>query len=207
MITRRRLIVSNPIIGTDRRNSASVPWSTRRPRTQDADPVADRLHLAQDVRGEEHGLPALLCLAHRLAEGHLHQRAKAAGRLVEDQQLGAACEGRDQLHLLPVPVREHAHLLARVELKALDQLLAVASVSAAAHASEELERLRTRQCRPQVGLRGDVGHAAMGLDRLRPGVDAEELRPPGARAQQPDRRRLAGTVRPQVAVHLAAFDR
>jgi hypothetical protein len=148
MITRRRLIVSNPIIGTDRRNSASVPWSTRRPRTQDADPVADRLHLAQDVRGEEHGLPALLCLAHRLAEGHLHQRAKAAGRLVEDQQLGSAREGGDQLHLLLVAVRQRAHLLVGVELEALDQLQPIRAVGIASHPGKEFERLGARQPGP-----------------------------------------------------------
>ena len=84
------------------RSSASVPSSTSLPCAEDADPVAERLDLAEDVRREEDGLAALLRLAHRLPEGHLHQRIETAGRLVEDQQVGAARERRDQLHLLAV---------------------------------------------------------------------------------------------------------
>ena len=103
------------------RSSASVPWSTSRPSAKDPNPVADRLDLAEDVRGQEDRLAALLGLAHRLAERHLHQRIEAAGRLVEDQQLRAARERGDQLHLLAVAVRERPYLLVRVELEALDQ--------------------------------------------------------------------------------------
>src|SRR6266536_5002547 len=38
------------------------------PRSEDADPVAQRLDLAQDVRGEEDGLTSPLRLLHRLAK-------------------------------------------------------------------------------------------------------------------------------------------
>src|SRR5690348_15884401 len=38
---------------------------------EDADPVAERLDLAEDVRGEEYRLPAFLGLAYALPERHL----------------------------------------------------------------------------------------------------------------------------------------
>jgi hypothetical protein len=94
-------------------------------------------------------LAVRLRLAHLLAEHHLHQRVEAAGRLVEDQQVGATPERGPKLHLLPVPVRESAHLLVRVELKTLDELVSIGGVAAAAYASEELERLRRGHPRPE----------------------------------------------------------
>src|SRR5215216_2564967 len=109
------------------------------PLAQDADPVADRLDLAQDVRGKKHGLTALLRLAHRFSEGHLHQRVEAARRLVENEQVGTAGKGRDQLHLLAVAMRERSHLLRSFELEALDEQVSIAGVDAAANASKELE--------------------------------------------------------------------
>src|SRR6185436_15369904 len=45
------------------------PLVDQPPVAQDPDAVADRLDLAEDVRGEEDRLPALLRLAHGLAEG------------------------------------------------------------------------------------------------------------------------------------------
>ena len=55
---------------------------------QDAHPVAQRLHLAHDVRGEEDGLPAVARLVDATAERLLHQRVESARRLVEDEQIG-----------------------------------------------------------------------------------------------------------------------
>src|SRR5208283_4721492 len=61
--------------------------------TQDPHAVAERLDLAEDVRGEEYRLTAFLGFAHALAEGDLHQRIEAARGLVQDQQLRAAGKG------------------------------------------------------------------------------------------------------------------
>jgi hypothetical protein len=148
---------------------------------------------------------------HRLAEAHLHQGIEAARRLVQDQQLGAARERRDQLNLLPVAVGECTHLLVRIELEARGQLVAVGCVSSPAHAGEELERLGAGQRRPQVRLGGHERHPPVRLNRVAPCIDPVELRPSGARAeqaeQQPDRGRLARSVRAEVPVHLAGLDR
>ena len=107
------------------------------------------------------------------------------------QQVGAAGERRDELHLLAVALRQRAHLLGGVELEALDQRVAVGDVGAAAHAGEELERLGAGQRRPQVRLAGHVGDAAVGGHGIAPGIDAEELR--AARASAGAARAGAGS--------------
>jgi hypothetical protein len=145
-----------------------------------------------------------------VAEGDLHQRVEPARGLVEDEQVGAAGEGRDELHLLAVALRQRPHLLGDVEFEALDERVAVGHVGGAAHAREERERLGARQRRPQVGLAGDVRDAAVRRHGVAPGVDAEEARAPARRPmqaeQQADGRRLAGPVGPEVPVHLAGPD-
>jgi len=51
--------------------------------SEDPDAVAHGLHLAQDVRREEDGLPAFLGVEDARAKHHLHQRVEPARRLVE----------------------------------------------------------------------------------------------------------------------------
>ncbi len=121
-------------------------------------------------------------------------------------------ERRDQLHLLAVALRERAHLLARCRAGS-------ARPGRRGTRSSVPPRTRARNASVSAAVRaghrngsaGDVGHAPVGCDRVTPGVDAEELRPPGGRAeqpeQQPDRRRLAGAVRPEIAVDLARLRR
>ena len=67
-------------------------------------PIAHRLDFAQDVRGQQHRLAAVARLAHAVPEHLLHERVEPGRRLVEQQQLGAAGERRDQQHLLAVAV-------------------------------------------------------------------------------------------------------
>jgi hypothetical protein len=82
------------------------------------------------VRGEKDGLPALLGFLYAVAERDLHQRVKAARRLVEEQQLRASGERRDQLHLLAAALGQRSDLLVRVELKALHELISVGGIDA-----------------------------------------------------------------------------
>jgi hypothetical protein len=180
------------------------------PAPQDPDAVAHGLDLAEDVRGEQDRLPALLGLLRARSERHLHQRVETARRLVQQQEIRAGGERRDQLYLLTIALGERSHLLARVQLEALDEPIAVGGVGAAMQPGQELERLPARQRRPQERLPGDVREPPVRGDRLRPGVDAEQLGPAGRRAVEPeqesDRGRLAGAVRPEVAVYLALLD-
>ncbi len=186
------------------------PLVDQPPVPEDPDAVADRLDLAEDVRGQEDRLPARRRLLDAFAERHLHQGIESARRLVEQQQVRARRERRDELDLLAVALGERADLLAGVEREALHQLVAIGDVDVAVQAPEEGERLRARHRRPQEGLAGDVRDAPVGGHRIAPGVDAEELRAPAARPvkaqQEPDRRGLARAVGPQVAVDLALAD-
>ena len=178
---------------------------------QDPDPVADRLDLAQDVRGEEDRLPALLRLAHRLAERHLHQRVEAA-RSARRGSAGrrGSRSAATSCTFWRLPFESARTFLSVSSWKRSTSIVAVGRVGAAAHAGEELERLGAGERRPQERLARDVGDAPVGRDGVAPGVDAEELGAARARAvqaeQEPDRRRLARAVRPQVAVDLAALD-
>ena len=80
---------------------------------ENPDPITQRLHLAEDVRGEKDRLPALLGLLDAVAKGNLHQGVESARRLVEQQQIRACGERRDQLHLLAVALRQRPDLLVR----------------------------------------------------------------------------------------------
>src|SRR5262249_56658425 len=81
---------------------------------EDPDAAAQLCDLAEDGRREEDRLPPPLRLEHRLAEDHLHQRVEPARGLVEEEQVRARRERRDQLNLLAVSLPQGAHLLPRV---------------------------------------------------------------------------------------------
>ena len=172
-----------------------------RPAAQDADPVAQRLHLAQDVRGQEDRLAPLARLLRTLAEDLLHERVQAARGLVQHEQVSPGHEGGDEEDLLAVALGVLADLLGRVEVEALDELVPVGRVDLALHPAEEVERLGPGERGPQVGLAGHVGQVAVRLDSLAAAVEPEDLRLPGAGLdqpeQEPDRGGLAGAVGPR----------
>jgi hypothetical protein len=174
---------------------------------QDRDPVAERLDLAEDVRGQEHRLTTLASIGHALAEGALHQRVQAARRLVQQQQIGPGHQPGDQDELLAVALGVGPHLLGGIELEPLEQQVPVDDVDVPLNATKQVERLRSGERGPQADLAGHVRDATVGLHRVSLAVDAEDLRPtrgrPDQPEQQPDRRRLARAVRSQVADHLS----
>jgi hypothetical protein len=88
----------------------------------DADPVAERLRLGQDVARQQHGAALVADLADVLLEHRLHERVEARRRLVQDQQLGVGGQRGHERDLLPVALRVAAGLLRRVEVEALEQL-------------------------------------------------------------------------------------
>ena len=126
----------------------------------DRHPVGERLRLGQDVAGQQHGAAALALVVDALAEDRLHQRVEAGRRLVQDQQLGVAGQGRDQRHLLPVALGVGPRLLRRVQREPLDQVLPALGVQAgarAAQAAEQVDDLAAGQARPQGHVPGHVG--------------------------------------------------
>ena len=179
-------------------------------RAQDRDSVAQRLHLAQDVRGQEDGLAVLAGLRHALAECAFLQRIQAARRLVQEQQIGPRHEPGDQNELLPVPLRVGTHLLGRIELEALDQQVPVGDVDVPMDATQQVERLSSGERGPEVDLARHVRDAPVGLDRICLAVDTEDLRPARRGSDEPeqqaDRGGLTGAVRAQVPDHLSLRD-
>ena len=120
---------------------------------QDRHPVAEGLHLAQDVRGQEHRLPPPARLGDTLAEGLLHQRIQTGGRLVENQQVSPRTERGDQKHLLPVALGVGPDPLGRIKLEPSGQLVPAARVDLPLDAAQQVQRLAPGQPRPQVRLR------------------------------------------------------
>ena len=84
-------------LGGDRRPSEMAHLGQRpgldgAAQPDDRHPVAECLHLRQDVAGEQHGAPALPFLLDAGAERSLHQRIEASGRLVQQKQLDVGGE-------------------------------------------------------------------------------------------------------------------
>ena len=177
----------------------------------DRHPIAQRLDLGEDVAGQEDGAARIAQLANDVLEDDLHQRVETRGRLVQEVQLDVGRKRGDERHLLPVALRVGADPLRRVELEPLEQLGAPLSIEAAAQPAEQVDHLATCQVRPQVHLARHVRQASVECDRVAPRVAAEHDRLAAVFAQQPEQDahgcRLAGTVRPQEAVHLPAPNR
>ena len=66
-----------------------------------------------------------------MAERLFHQRVQAAGGLVEQKQVRPGHERGDEQHLLAVALGVSPHLLGRVEIEPLDQLVAIGPVDVA----------------------------------------------------------------------------
>ncbi len=111
------------------------------PLADDADPVAQVLHLGQDVARQQDRAAGLPELPDHLAEDRLHERVEARGRLVEQEQLDVGGQGRDEGHLLPVALGVGAALLRRVEVEALDHVGSAPLVDATAQAGEDVDDL------------------------------------------------------------------
>ena len=176
----------------------------------DGHAIARLLHLGQDVRAQEDGAALFLGLADDRVELLLDERVEAACRLIEEQQVGPVLEGDDQPDLLLVALGQLPELARRVDLEALDQLLLVGTVDAAAQVGEVVERLTAGQLVVQRELARQVAQAAVDGDRILGRVDAEDRRPAAGRTdvveQRPDHRGLAGAVGPEEAKRLALAD-
>jgi len=176
----------------------------------DAHPVAQCLHLGQDVAGQQHRAALGLHLADAVLEGTLHQRVESGGRLVQEQQFGAGRERRDQSDLLPVALGIGAGLLGRVQLEPLQQLVPPDRVEVAAQPAEDVDDLAARQLRPQADVARHVRQPPVQGYGVAPGIAAQQ--PDLARVcpqqseQHTDGRGLAGAVGAEEAVHLTRGD-
>ena len=147
---------------------------------------------------------------HGAAELAFHERIEPAGRLVQDEKVGPRRERGDDPDLLPVTLRVGPHLLRRIQLEVLDQLVAVRGVDVALHAAQQMQGLGSGERRPQRHLARDVREARVRGDRVAVRVETEDLRAPVGRSQQTeeqaDRHGLPGTVRSEVTQRFADRD-
>ena len=102
-----------------------------------------------------------------------------------------------------------AHL-PRIELEPLGQFVTSAGVHPA-QSGQQVDHLPAAQVRPEIDVARYVCQPAVQLDRVVPGVAAEQGDQAGVRPQltqqNPDGGRLSGSVRTEKAVHLIGFDR
>ena len=89
----------------------------------DAHPVAQALHFAQDVRGEEDGHAAGIFFADQVEELALHQRIESAGGFIQEEQLGAVQQPLHDADLLLVAVGEVADAPVQFQFHRFRQLV------------------------------------------------------------------------------------
>ena len=149
-------------------------------------------------------------LAHEQAELVLQQRIEPARRLVEDEQLGTVHERLHEPELLAVALRELADRPVEHDTEALDERVPQPRIDRSAETGEGSELLVAREPVVQAQVAGQVADAPAGGDAVAAAVEPEHERltfgGPNHVEQQPDRRALAGPVRPQEAEDLSVLD-
>src|SRR2546421_3479238 len=175
--------------------------------SDDAHPVADALDLGQDVRREkDRGAPGLRFPAH-VVELLLVEGIEAAGRLVQDQEPWPVHEPEQDGELLLVSSRVLAKALGQVKAETPANLGDHLIVNAAPQPGHVRHDLAAAQAAELRELTGNVAEVALDLHRLSLAVEPEDAGRAGARMdqphQEPDRRRLARAIRPQVAEDFA----
>src|SRR5665647_3528883 len=178
--------------------------------TDEGHAVADALHLGENVRRQEHGLPRLSGLLDQVMELVLHQRVEADGGLIKDEQLRPVHERLDEAEFALVAGREVGDLLPRIEVEALAEHVYRAWIRAAAQVGEVAQRLVPGEPAVEAQLTGQVAAAPAYRHALAAAVEAEDERPAARRPdeveQHADGRRLAGPVGTEKAEHAARLD-
>ena len=179
----------------------------------DVDDAVAALGLVHVVGGDEHGQPVLGEAVDLVPELAPRLRIDAGGRLVEEQQPRLVHDaGGEREPLLPAAGERAGELvLAARQAEAVERLVdGLAEVRQRIEPRDELEVLADRQ----ILVEGEaLRHVAdLALDRLGLALDVvAEAGPlaggrPEQAADQADRRRLAGAVRPEEADDLARRD-
>ena len=199
------------------RGSGEVPQLVERallhdpPQSDDAQPVAQRLDLGQDVAGEQHRSPLGLHLADAVLEDRLHQRVESGASV---RRGGAARRPTPG----PRPMRPSAGSLSSRSRSSwsgragtVREARPAAPVEVASQATEQVDNLPAGQVRPQTDLAGHVRQPAMQLDGVAPGVLPQQFDLAGVGSKQAKQdangRGLARAVRAEKPVDLAGLDR
>ena len=177
----------------------------------DRHPIRELLHLGEDVARQQHGLARGLHLADRLRECGLHEGVEAAGRLVEEEQLGIGGERGDKRDLLPVALGVGPCLLGRVQLKPVEDELLALGVERAGEPHQDVDGLAAREIGPERHVPRHVGDAPMQRDGVGPWVASQKRSAtavgPQKTEQDADGGGLARAVGTEKSGHLARRDR
>ena len=177
---------------------------------QHPDPGRDPLDLAEHVRAEQHRAALRHVLREEGVELPLHERVETARGLVEHEQLGSDHQREQEGQLLAVAARELASRLAQVEVEPLRQRTGAGRPTDPVEVTDVVDVVLPGEPRVERDVARDVADPPMQLVTARPGIEPEQLdaarRGPGEPHDDPQRRRLAGAVGPEVAEDLAVLD-
>ena len=137
---------------------------------------------------------------------------ESGGGLVEQQQAWLADQRAGDAEPLPhaVGVASHAILGAPRQVDGVERGVDASSRAVAVEGRDELEVLAAREVRVEARSLHESGHAFERPHAVDHRIATEEACAAAGRPDQPEqhaqRRRLAGAVGSEVAVHVAAFD-
>jgi hypothetical protein len=153
------------------------------------------------MRGDEDGATAIALFGDEGEELLLHQRVEAAGRLVEDQQLGLVEGGEDQADLLAIAAGELPERPVEVGPEASGEGIGAADSLDPSQACQQPQRLAASGLAPVAEVARQVAEPSADRDAVAATVEAEEAGAAPARMQEveqgADRRRLAGPFGPR----------
>src|SRR3989442_827439 len=180
------------------------------PRPDDPDAITDVLHLAENMRRHEHGCSRGARISHQPVENLLMQRIESTCRLIEDEQFRSVHEREDKRELLFVSVRVLAVFPAEIERQPGRELGDVSFVDVPPKSDDVADDLRPTPATELGKLSGDVTDLLLDGHRIAIGVQPEDRRPTAGRVDHPhqqlDRRRLSGSVGPEIAKDLSRPD-
>ena len=179
-----------------RHSCSGLPWAIDPARVDDGDLVGELLGLVHEVGGEDDGHPVGAQLADQLPGGAAGLRVEPGGRLVEEDQLGAADDGHGQGQPLLLAAGEPpvGGAAAAAEAEPLDQRVRRPAGGRAAWPCGGASRRRGRRSRRR--RTGASRRSAGAARRVGDRVEAED--PHGAarrRGGSPRRSRCGGLAR------------
>ena len=192
------------------RSSSTVPWITIRPARRTATRSAARWTSLKTCDERKTVAPGMPGLGDHPQELVLHQRVEPARRFVEDQQVRARRESKQQRDLPPIARRQVARRPIEVDLQALRDRVHPRVVQAASEPADRRDELARGHPFRQSQLAWDVPDAAPDIHAITTRPPSEHLDGPAGRPDQieqtPDGRALAGAVGTDEAEDLAGTD-
>ena len=174
------------------------------------DPIAELLHLGNNVGGEEDGPSIGLRLPDHAFELLLHEGIEAGGGFVQYEKLRLVHEGANDGYFLPVAVGQGANVAGKVALQPVGQPLDVGPGKAALQVGGVEEKLLAGEIGVERRVGGEVANAPSHLQGSGLGIHAEHSgRAAGGTdevEEEADGGGLAGAIGAEIAENAAGHD-